>query len=1789
MEKWLRQLVNSRCSRTGRAVDLSRKLRLESLESRQLLTTFYVDGPGGDGTIGNDLTGNGLTLETAFRTIQRASTFARPGDSIQIRGGIYRQSVDPFRDGTAGNLITYEPYNGESVIISGGDVVTGWTQHNGDIWRATANWNANNDRNANTLFVDGNYKFEGRQYGENDLLDIDDWGLLKQGRLQSNADSFVVDDLGGFGDDFWNGAKIKFHTFDYALATKTIADFDAGTGRITLDSPIGVASQKQDNGYYIYDALQAVDKPGEWYKEDGGNTLYYQVSPGQNPNDMEIELKNRAFGFDLSSSEYVHIKDLEFRGVSIQTDGNTAHNLIEGNQFYAYDKGNYGRFTLSGNHNVIRDNEFSQTWSSFVIVGGLRNEIVNNYIHDIGYGATARVITATDAEELLVSHNTVQKFARSFMDGYPSRSEIAYNVFEDAGRLTWDTGVFDADGGNGDSSYSIFHHNVFRDTETRGIFEAFYGGNNNAVVHHNLFYNFNQTSGRTVFRSAGLDFRQSYHNTFITDVDSAPEGSLNALDSIQTRYNNNVQISMERMEALGIDVRGNHNFSTSDFVNFNNNDYQLAAGSNAIDAGIVLPGINDGYLGAAPDAGAFEFGQPAWHAGHNFVTEPNPVFSWTSLPGTNLYLNGQFRDGIGDWTTVSGSPSSQDRNSWNLSSSGASLTGTFRTESVELNPDEGIRRSFTGLTPNTTYTLGTAARVANQVIIADQFAQSSGSITTDSHRDVDYVTGISPGEWVRYDNIDFGDAGQFDLIDVLHIRDPADGFSKPIGGAIIQVRLDNAAGPVLAEFSQLNDGNTVDRWRANRESFASVSGVHSVYVSTSGANSQNLAIGSFRLLKENPPTTDLLTVRVSPEGANKLSAQIGGEDWERGYSELSFRTGPAGNSAEVEIFNHGRLNAYLDRLYLIDGYATRGAEPRDLSTGGTAEFSVDATTSTAAPNLVDGTLNNLTLTGDHPNSWMQIDLLQTEGIHGVRLTPPAGQLDRMSNFRVSAWSGDPDAGGVELWGQDYLTDGRSLGEDETLTLLSSELDSDGVTTLGTVAARFVRVQLLGQTNSADFRLGMGELQVLGFDETNLALSDGTPTQSTTSVGLSADNAIDGDDSTISETQSSEVNSWWQVRFPQTLSIGEIELVNRDDSSFNELSNFTVSVWDEDPRTGGAKLWEKSYFSSGSVGQGQSLVIDGGEIGADGVTRLATAHRGRVVRVQINGTNNAGNGTLALANVRVTSGAVAKPQTNVALEGTADQSNDFYGDVGTGGFAFDANDGVVQPISNFTSTLNEFNAWWQVDLQQATPIDQIVLFNRQDAANRLNNFRVSVWDANPSSGSTELWGRNYNYSSSAPYYSTNSITAGGALLINGSVEAGGVRLDELTDGRFVRVQLNGANLLSLVEVQVWKPEAEPTSPGDFNGDGKVDGLDLAKWQIDYAQNAGSDADLDVDSDGFDFLLWQQNYAAAPVETFTTLIDSTTGNGEFAVDNVNDVASVGGGGEPLDTNISRDRALRGTSGFGRGVSIAGWQITRQSYSGANAALGTDGLFGFATNAGSGPGQTGQVFVNSGVAKIESSTINHTFLSGDVVDLSYLLGSDSGGGTGTAYADVQLVFDQGLLSQFTHTFPQASGTGVVVNSDTMETEQYTLTQSASTLTLSILLEGGNSTSGIRGLLDNVELSVSSVGALATQSTSIGMAAQSIVSSETVNSLATLSNAGPLVRGITASRIRPRDEVFSEYVHDRALTSQLQLPSSLVHSPRAPESEIFESRAENVTDELAASGYFTEQFEDLDPSWLI
>jgi len=58
----------------------------------------------------------------------------------------------------------------------------------------------------------------------------------------------------------------------------------------------------------------------------------------------------------------------------------------------------------------------------------------------------------------------------------------------------------------------------------------------------------------------------------------------------------------------------------------------------------------------------------------------------------------------------------------------------------------------------------------------------------------------------------------------------------------------------------------------------------------------------------------------------------------------------------------------------------------------------------------------------------------------------------------------------------------------------------------------------------------------------------------------------------------------------------------------------------------------------------------------------------------------------------------------------------------------------------------------------------------------------------------------------------------------------------------------------------------SNPPDYDGDGDIDGFDLATFSNWYGVNDSGDADGDGDTDGADFLVWQQQYTG-PITTLS----------------------------------------------------------------------------------------------------------------------------------------------------------------------------------------------------------------------------------------------------------------------------------------------------------------------------------
>ena len=72
-----------------------------------------------------------------FATISRAAAIAKPGDTVIVHAGEYREWVKPENGGSSEfERITYRAAEGEKVVIKGSERITCWENIEGTVWKA---------------------------------------------------------------------------------------------------------------------------------------------------------------------------------------------------------------------------------------------------------------------------------------------------------------------------------------------------------------------------------------------------------------------------------------------------------------------------------------------------------------------------------------------------------------------------------------------------------------------------------------------------------------------------------------------------------------------------------------------------------------------------------------------------------------------------------------------------------------------------------------------------------------------------------------------------------------------------------------------------------------------------------------------------------------------------------------------------------------------------------------------------------------------------------------------------------------------------------------------------------------------------------------------------------------------------------------------------------------------------------------------------------------------------------------------------------------------------------------------------------------------------------------------------------------------------------------------------------------------------------------------------------------------------------------------------------------------
>jgi hypothetical protein len=290
---------------------------------------YYVSPAGSDTNPG--------TLAAPFQTIQRCANSALPGDTCYIRAGTYRETIQPPISGTADAPISFKPYNGETVTVSGADVLIGWTAHQGSIYKAAMPWTVFDPARgypiaSDQIFVDGRMMVEARWPN----IPVDQVTALKRkhnalsedGRYLNDRDGqYTLSDLQQFPSNMWSGGKIYFlpgynitaNTCDITGNSNSVVTFRCPAQSFPA-GPMTIPSKA--DSFYLFGKYEALDAPGEWFRDPSG-LLYLWPPDNTSPAGHLVEAKRRLWAFDLRGRKNITIEGLQIFAASIATDSTT--------------------------------------------------------------------------------------------------------------------------------------------------------------------------------------------------------------------------------------------------------------------------------------------------------------------------------------------------------------------------------------------------------------------------------------------------------------------------------------------------------------------------------------------------------------------------------------------------------------------------------------------------------------------------------------------------------------------------------------------------------------------------------------------------------------------------------------------------------------------------------------------------------------------------------------------------------------------------------------------------------------------------------------------------------------------------------------------------------------------------------------------------------------------------------------------------------------------------------------------------------------------------------------------------------------------------------------------------------------------------------------------------------------------------------------------------------------------------------------------------------------------------
>jgi hypothetical protein len=612
--------------------------------SRLSAADHYVATNGNDGAAG--------TIEAPFATIQHGVDQLAAGDSLYIRVGRYHEAVSiNGLSGSHAAPITIQSYPGETVTLDGSEAITNsWSLYTGNIYTTTLTndiWQ---------LFVDDEMMTSARwpnaDAWSSAMWDKENtWGHQ---HTNSSDGTFIDDgdrDLAGTGIDF-TGAMAILNVGSWLSFARTVNSHGAGSDTFTYD-PIGSKyHHKIENGSYFFEAAMAcLDTSKEWYYNATSNALFLITDDGLSPAGRDVRGKTITYAFDISNSQALTVRGIDFFACTFKV-WNSDHVTVEDCDalFPSYSKRMLGDLakaeptTMDGDSNALVNCTFRYADGSGLVCTGSDGVVENCLFQNIDYSCVGNlndgIANIRNTVNMTFRHNTLDTGGNSVgVRGCPA-FQAAYNRVTNHGHLQHDGSAIQT--GSVYANGTVMHHNWIHDSLKSGLrFDSpwtnpeIYG--TNGTMKYNVVWNarpivpkgdYHTVCGNTGFNNGDFDI------SIFSDVS---HGGVNS----NTVTRNNAVHAISGENASGISPYSgitSHNWVGIEFdpdrviqeqlVDPDAWDFRPAAGSELVDAGTNVAGVVTNFVGAAPDIGAYEYGDT-----HYWIPGYQPPEASIPIPG----------------------------------------------------------------------------------------------------------------------------------------------------------------------------------------------------------------------------------------------------------------------------------------------------------------------------------------------------------------------------------------------------------------------------------------------------------------------------------------------------------------------------------------------------------------------------------------------------------------------------------------------------------------------------------------------------------------------------------------------------------------------------------------------------------------------------------------------------------------------------------------------------------------------------------------------------------------------------------------------------------------------------------------------------------------------------------------------------------------------------------------------------------------------------------------------------